>query len=184
MFSCRIDNESELRPIEVHDAEELNTLVVDNFEHIREWSAWLKERERPVEQTREWIKHNMRRYGAGDGYEMAVWHRGKMAGQIGYNYFDRENRKTEIGYWLGESFQGKGLITKACSALIENAFTKLNMNRLEIRCGTENHKSRKVPQRLGFTEEGIARQAEWLHDRFIDLVVYSMLASEWKPERR
>lgn len=179
MFSHRIDDESELRLIEVRDAEELNALVLKNFEHIREWSAWLKDRERPVERTREWIKQNMRRFGGGDGFEMAVWHCGKMAGQIGYNYFDRDNRKTEIGYWLGESFQGKGLITKACAALINNAFENLNINRVEIRCGTENYKSRGIPERLGFKEEGIARKTEWLHDRFIDLVVYSVLASEW-----
>lgn len=182
MFSHKIDDDSELRLIEVRDAEELNALVLKNFEHIREWSGWLRERDRPVGQTRDWIKQNMRRFGSGDGFEMAVWHRGKMAGQIGYNYFDRENRRTEIGYWLGESFQGKGLITKACIVLIDNAFKNLDINRVEIRCGTGNQKSRGIPERLGFKEEGIARKAEWLHDRFIDLVVYSMLASEWKFE--
>jgi len=102
-----------------------------------------------------------------------------LAGQIGYNFFDRENRRTEIGYWLGESFQGKGLITRACKVLIENAFTNLNINRIEIRCCTGNVKSRKIPENLGFKLEGIARQAEWLHDHFEDLAVYAMLADEW-----
>ena len=179
MFSYKIDSDCELRLIEPAHAEELSALVNDNFEHIKEWSAWLKEPNRPVELTSEWIGHNLRRFTSGDGFETGIWYKGRMAGQIGYNYLDRENRKTEIGYWLGESFQGKGLITRSCAALIQNAFTELGMNRIEIRCGSENHKSRKIPERLGFKEEGTARQAEWLHDHFIDLVVYAMLAEEW-----
>jgi ribosomal-protein-serine acetyltransferase len=180
MFSHKIDDESELRLIQLGDAGELNILVMDNFDHLHEWSGWLKDRERPVERTREWIRLNRKKFGDGEGFEMGLWHRGKMAGQIGYNYFDRRDRKTEIGYWLGADFQGKGLITKACSALISNAFDNLEVNRVEIRCGSENWKSRKIPERLGFRHEGTARQAEWLHNRFIDLVIYSMLKSEWR----
>jgi len=182
MFSRKIDNNSELRLIEPRHAEALNALVVNNYEHIREWSAWLTDKERPVERTLEWIGENMKRFGDGDGYEIGIWHKGTIAGQIGYNHFDRENRKTEIGYWLGATFQGKGLITNSCKILIGNAFANLGVNRIEIRCGTENFKSRKIPERLGFKDEGIAREADWLHDRFIDLAVYSMLASEWPGE--
>ena len=182
MLSHKIDPETEIRLIELRDAAELNALVENNFEHIRKWSGWLKVKERPVEQTRDWIKRNRKRFGSGDGYEMAIWYRGRLAGQIGYNYFDQENLRTEIGYWLGSSFQGKGLITKASAALIENAFADLGLNRVEIRCGSENWKSRKVAERLGFNEEGVARQAEWLHHRFIDLVVYSMLSGDWSSK--
>ena len=39
------------------------------------------------------------------GFAVAIWHNGEMAGQIEYNYLDWINRKTEIGYWLGESFE-------------------------------------------------------------------------------
>ena len=179
MFTCKIDKNSELRLIEPYDAEELSELIHDSFDHISEWSAWLTQRERPVESTREWIKYNRSRMGAGDGYEMAISCEGKIAGQIGYNYFDIANRRTEIGYWLGEGFQGRGLVTRAVAALIDNAFDNLSMNRVEIRCGAENYKSRKVPERLGFREEGVARQCELLHGKFIDLVVYAMLAEEW-----
>jgi ribosomal-protein-serine acetyltransferase len=95
---------------------------------------------------------------------------------------DWDNRSTEIGYWLGASFQSKGLVTKSCRALIDYAFNELNLNRIEIRCGVENKKSRKIPEKLGFREEGIIRQAEWLHNHFIDLVIYGMLADEWQDK--
>ncbi|PYS72194.1 MAG: N-acetyltransferase [Acidobacteria bacterium] len=92
---------------------------------------------------------------------------------------DWANRKTEIGYWLGASFQGKGLVTKSCRVLIDHAFNELKLNRVEMRCGAGNTRSRKIPEKLGFKEEGVVRQGEWLHNRFVDLVIFGMLSSEW-----
>jgi ribosomal-protein-serine acetyltransferase len=93
---------------------------------------------------------------------------------------DWAERKVEIGYWLGESFQGKGLMTKACKTLITYAFAELGLNKVEIHCATENIRSCAIPKRLGFTQEGILRDAEWLYDHFVNLVVYGMLAREWQ----
>ena len=182
MFTCRIDEGSELRMIEPHHAAELNRLVIDNYDHLYEWSNWLNEKERPLERTEEFIRKNLAKFSAGEGYEIGIWHSGKMVGQIGYNYFEPVDRRTEIGYWLGAGAQGKGLVTKACRALITNAFDNLKMNRVEIRCGAENNKSRRVAERLGARFEGMAREAECLHERFIDLAVYSILQTEWSLE--
>jgi ribosomal-protein-serine acetyltransferase len=51
---------------------------------------------------------------------------------------------------------------------------------VSIYCGVENRRSRAVAERLGFQQEGIHRDAEWINDRFIDLVCYAMLAPDWK----
>ena len=55
----------------------------------------------------------------------------------------------------------------------------IGLHRLEIRCAVENHRSSAVPRRLGFLEEGILREAEWLYDHWVDLRVFSMLAQDW-----
>lgn len=179
MLSLKIDDETELRLIEPRHAEALNALVERNLEHLREWSAWLK-RERSIENTRDFIKRNMARMSEDGGYALAIWHRGEMAGQVEYNYLDWVNRTTEMGYWLGASFQGRGLVTRSCRALIEHAFGELKLNRVEMRCAVENRRSRRVPERLGFRQEGVLVQAEWMHDHFHDLVVYAVLAAEWR----
>src|SRR5215211_7597507 len=119
MFSYKIDNDTKLSLFEPRHAEELNALVTKNYEHIREWSAWLTDKERPVENTQDFIKRNLTQFAENKGFEMCIWYRGNIARQIGYNYFDWNDRRTEIGYWLGASFQGKGLITKSCRALID-----------------------------------------------------------------
>lgn len=70
-------------------------------------------------------------------------------------------------------------MTRACQAMITYAFHTMKLNKVEIRCATENVRSRAIPERLGFKEEGLIRQAEWLYDHYVDLVVYGLLASEW-----
>lgn len=92
---------------------------------------------------------------------------------------DWDNRRTSIGYWLAESAQGKGLMTKATRSLVNVVFSHYQLNRVEIRAAPENRKSRLIPERLGCIMEGQIRDAEWLYDHFVDHVIYSMLASEW-----
>jgi ribosomal-protein-serine acetyltransferase len=74
---------------------------------------------------------------------------------------------------------GRGLIIKTCRILIDHALNKLGLNRMVLSCAAENQKSRAIPEKLGFKQEGILRQSKWLQDNFVDMVIYGMLASEW-----
>ena len=179
MFSRRIDDELELRPVDERYAEELTALVRRDIAHLKPWMPWATERY-SVEDAREFIRRQIRQYAEDQGFATLVFFRGRVAGSIGYNIIDWSNRKTDIGYWLGAEFLGRGIMTKACRALIEHAFKELRLNRVEIYCAVENLRSRRIPERLGFVEEGVHRQAEWVHDHFKDLVSYSMLAREWR----
>jgi ribosomal-protein-serine acetyltransferase len=179
MFSRRIDEELELRPVDERYAEELTALVRRDIAHLKPWMPWATDRY-SIEDAREFIRRQIRQYAEDQGFASLVFSRGRVAGSIGYNLIDWSNRKTDIGYWLGAEFIGRGLMTKACRALIEHAFKELRLNRVEIYCAVENRRSRRIPERLGFTEEGTHRQAEWVHDHFKDLVSYSMLAREWR----
>ena len=181
MFTHRIDGDTELRLIELQDAELLNALIEQNRNHIKKWSAWLKD-DHSIENTRAFVKSNLARFAENNGFAIGIWFKGEVAGQIEYNYIDWANRKTEIGYWLGASFQGKGLMTKSCRILIAHAFNELKMNRVEMHCDVENYKSRRIAENLGFRKEGVIRRAGWRHDRFVDFVIYGMLAEEWKNE--
>jgi RimJ/RimL family protein N-acetyltransferase len=85
-----------------------------------------------------------------------IWYEGRLAGVIGYHALDWENRTTEVGYWLGEEQQGKGLVTAACRALVDHAFGELGLNRVVISCATENKKSCAIPERLGLGERAFS----------------------------
>lgn len=70
-------------------------------------------------------------------------------------------------------------MTKCCKALIDYGFHELKLQRIEIRAIQENLRSRAIPERLGFSQEGLIRQSIKLYDKFCDSVVYGLLASEW-----
>ncbi|HEX8561243.1 MAG TPA: GNAT family protein [Pyrinomonadaceae bacterium] len=179
MFSRRIDEELELRPVDERYAEELAALVRRDLAHLSPWMPWASARY-SVEDAREFIRRQARQYAEDQGFATLIFFRGRAAGSIGYNNIDWANRKTDIGYWLGAGYQGRGLMTRSCRALVGHAFGELRLNRVEIYCAVENLRSRAIPERLGFTQEGTHRQAEWVHDHFKDLVSYSMLAAEWR----
>ena len=182
MFYYRIDADVELRLLEHHHAPQFFELAYRNRKHISEWMFWIGDDYSLADAERH-IKLALDRFAANNGFEAGIWRKGELAGCIRYNYIDWAHRNTELGYWLGASFQGHGLATKACRALIDHAFSELGLNRVEIRCMSENLKSRRIPEKLGFVEEGTLRQVRWRHDHFDDHVVYGMLASEWQSRK-
>ena len=68
--------------------------------------------------------------------------------------------------------------------LIDFCLNELNLNRIEIKCGVENTKSKNIFIRLHFTHEGIIRQGELIHDKFIDLNIYSFLKTDEQNKSR
>ena len=78
----------------------------------------------------------------------------------------------EIGYWLSEDLQGKGIVTQSCKALIKLGFEVFNFNRIQIPAAEENYKSRSVSERLGFKFEGIIREREYLYGKFVNHAMY------------
>ncbi|MBJ6116634.1 GNAT family N-acetyltransferase [Pontibacter sp. BT310] len=102
-----------------------------------------------------------------------------VCGLIGFKGIEYFNRKVEIGYWLSEHQQGKGIMRQSCSRLLKYAFEILNMNRVQLKVAPKNYKSRNIPIKLGFTLEGTEREGELLNGHYHDLEVYSLLKKEW-----
>jgi ribosomal-protein-serine acetyltransferase len=178
MFTYRLADDLVMRQFEDADAEELFAVADANRAHLRRWLPWV-DGMHDVEVERQFIRAARERDAREDGFHSGIWEAGKLVGGIGFHYVNRPNRKTEIGYWLAENAQGRGIMTRACRAVVDHAFRRWSMNRVIIYCATENRRSRAIPERLGFTLEGTCREAEWLYDHFVDLAQYAMLAREW-----
>jgi RimJ/RimL family protein N-acetyltransferase len=82
---------------------------------------------------------------------------GEFIGSSGLHRINWDIPKFEIGYWIDTRFSGKGYITESTEAITKFAFTELNAKRVEIRCDSRNTKSRAIPEKLGFTLEGILK---------------------------
>jgi SAM-dependent methyltransferase len=96
-----------------------------------------------------------------------------------FSTFDARSGICEIGVWLSASVQGRGLMTRAASHLIEWAFHERGMSRVAWHTDTRNARSRSVAQRLGFTFEGVQRSSHVVADERQDAQVWSLLAHEW-----
>lgn len=110
----------------------------------------------------------------------AFWDHDAFAGTTGLYKIDWSNRIARIGYWIDASLEGRGYVTAATRLLVDRALGELHLNRIEIRCAPANAASRAIPIRLGFTAEGVHRQVLALQNGFQDLIMYAMLASDWK----
>jgi len=179
MFSCKIDENIELRLLEERHAEEVFALLEQNRIHLQAELTWLTD-QLSVNDAKEYIRAGLERFAANHGLRAGIWLQDNLAGIVSLHGVVWTDRMASLGYWLGAAFQGQGLVTKACHTLINHSFSELKLNRLEIQCDSENDRSRKVAERLGFTQEGVLRQSWLSGDRFVDLVVYGLLTSEWQ----
>jgi ribosomal-protein-serine acetyltransferase len=182
MVKIAIEEGLFLKSLELREAEDLLLLVDFNRQYLREWLPWL-DLTRTIDEMIIFVESTMHQLSSNQGFQTAIWHHGQIVGIIGYHHLEWANRSTCIGYWLDERFQGKGIMTKACRALVEYAFEEWKLNRIEIRCAEGNVKSRGIPERLGFKAEGLLRETEWLYDHYVDHVVYGMLAKDWSDVR-
>jgi ribosomal-protein-serine acetyltransferase len=178
MLTHGLDEQRELRVIEHTDAEELYDVVAGSREHLALWMPWAAGQ--TLEGTVAFVDASRKQLAANQGFQTAIVQDGKIVGVIGYHRVDWANRSTSVGYWLAQSAQGKGTATAATRALVDFAFDRWDLNRVDIRAGVENHRSRAVAERLGFKLEGVLREAERVGERYIDHAVYAMLAREWR----
>jgi ribosomal-protein-serine acetyltransferase len=183
MFSLKVDAESSIHLLEARHAEELFALTDRNRLYLRQWLPWL-DQVTEVDHTTSFIEGTLRQFSEGNGFQGGLWYRGKFVGVAGLHGIARHHRTTSIGYWLGEEYQGRGLMTRAVARMLDHLFGELGLNHVEIKAATGNLKSRAIPERLGFVLEGVLRNREWLYDHFVDHAVYGMLASEWAGSPR
>lgn len=178
MFSKPIGEGVELLLLEERHCEEIVEVVLRNREHIRQWMGWLAD-DYSVETARAWRRKALELFARGEGLAAGIVKDGRIIGTIGMHAVDHANRRTSMGYWLDAAHQGRGIVTAAARAVVSYALQDLKLNRVQINCAPGNARSRGIPQRLGFKEEGVIRDAEWLYDHYVDHVVYGMLAREW-----
>ncbi|EFC47149.1 acetyltransferase [Naegleria gruberi] len=114
-----------------------------------------------------------------------IWYKNQLAGVIAVQNFDKSNCNCEIGYWIGEEFQGKGIATRSVQCFCKELFQKLDnspikspLNKITFRVAEDNLKSIKICERIGCVKEGLLRQDEFYHGKFHNVLLYSILKSE------
>jgi len=183
MFSLKVRDDIELRSVAEKDAGEILEIVRRNYEHLRPFLQWVTT-DYSLESAQDFIRQTQQADAENTSRTFCIFYHEKLVGVISFVNFSWTSKHTEIGYWIDENYEGKGIVTESCKALIIYAFEELEMNRIEIRCATENIRSRAIPERLNFKLDGVLRQSIWRHTRFFDVAIYSMLAEESNENQR
>jgi ribosomal-protein-serine acetyltransferase len=169
-----LDDDAEVRVLEPDDAREIFELVEIERERLRAWMPWVDRTVGPQD-VRTFIEDARTSEGLD---ALGVYVDGRYVGGMGIR-LDRRGVDGEIGYWVASAHEGRGLVTKACHALIAHAFGELGLHRVTICAAPGNVRSRAIPERLGFTEEGTLREAERMGTGYHELVVYGILEQEF-----
>jgi ribosomal-protein-serine acetyltransferase len=168
-----------LRPWNEDEAGALTELIAANRERLTAWLPWAETH--GFADSIEYLRRKRLQVEGNDGFEGAIEVDGQIVGVAGFHAIDWVNRSTSIGYWLTAEAQGRGLMSAAVRALLDHAFGEWELHRVIVEVVVGNERSRAIPERLGFTQEAILKEAKLIRGRYEDTRLYAMLAPDWSP---
>jgi RimJ/RimL family protein N-acetyltransferase len=128
-------------------------------------------------------RRNERRTGKSFTFGISLKTSEEVIGVIDLSDIDWEDKKAEIGYWIGKRFWGRGLITEAINLMARFGFRELKLNKIYARVFEGNLASMKALEKNRFRHEGILRDEIFKYRRWIDEYYYGLLKSEYKKSR-
>lgn len=141
---------------------------------------WNTEAWREVSQAHEFITSSTRAMSENSSLTLGVFLKDSntLIGKIMLFSIDNESKRAEIGFGISRDFWGKGIVAEAANALIDYAFNKLNLRRIEAEIDPDNNASAKALTRLGFVQEGLLRQRWEINGVISDSAMYGLLAKD------
>jgi len=108
----------------------------------------------------------------------------RLVGNSGFHNIEWPNRAAEIGIFVGDkSLWDQGYGTETVRLLLRHGFETLNLNRIFLRVHEPNKRAARAYEKAGFVREGCMRQAVFKHGRYQDVLLMSVLRSEWDSRR-
>jgi [ribosomal protein S5]-alanine N-acetyltransferase len=165
-----------LRKMNIDDAE-------DMFEYSsnQEVTKYLSYDHKNIEDAEKYIQNKIEKYNQG---ECMIWgieykENRKYIGACGFTHWDTENGCAEIAYSLAQDYWGNGIMTEIVNVLFQFGFEKMQLNRIEARCWSENDKSVRIMEKSNMQFEGIFREQLYVKGKYRDIKMYSILKREF-----
>jgi RimJ/RimL family protein N-acetyltransferase len=167
-------------PSDERCARDLFRVVAEDRADLSRWAAWPDTWKR-LEDVTTWVRGARAKFESMTGFAWGIHARddGRLVGGSGMHPRGQpETISFEIGYWLRSTERGKGYAREVTRALARAAIELGKTQRVVIRAQVDNTRSRRVPESLGFTFEGIARAGIRIREEPRDLAMYSLLPEE------
>ncbi|MDO6541359.1 GNAT family N-acetyltransferase [Photobacterium sanguinicancri] len=173
MFTKKVDDELELVLVHPALAMKYATVVEANRDYLSQWMAWAPH-VKTEDDFKAFVKNSLLDYANGKSMVCAIEYQGVLVGNIAFNTIKPELKMVEIGYWLDARYQGRGIMTRCCQAMIDIAFNHLKVEKVQISAAKDNYSSRGVCERLGMNLEGVITNKEVVSGRILDHAVYGL----------
>ncbi|CPR18426.1 GNAT family N-acetyltransferase [Brenneria goodwinii] len=151
------------------DAAEIFALVQQEKPRLRRTLPW-PDSVTHIDDSLNTIKTNRHEFAAGIAAVYIIRWDDVIAGIVSFNTI--QDREGEIGYWIAEKFEGKGIVSLSVRTMIDAYMNAGRVRRCIIKASVENPRSNALAQRLGFRFYGQKKGGEKLGDRRIDQNVY------------
>ncbi|MCC6647874.1 MAG: GNAT family N-acetyltransferase [Polyangiaceae bacterium] len=168
-----------LAPLEPDDAHAMWLAVDACRPHLEPWLPWVPSIT-SASAAQQYIESSIVDWDGARALRFSVKdrERRRFLGVVSLEALSHQNLSADLGYWLHSGAWRSGLMTEAAGGVVVWAFRQLGAARVRVAASTENHPSLAVIRRLGFHFEGVARQAEYVHGRWLDHAVFSRLRDD------
>ncbi len=170
-----------IRPCMKGDGPDVYNAISESRNDLKPWLPFAR-KEQTLEDVESGIRESYAEFIRRTDLRLHIYLKqtDEFVGSTGFHRIDWDVPKVEIGYWLHTKHTKKGYIIEAIESLTQFAFNHLSCKRIEIRCDERNTASRRVPEKLGFVQEGICRH-DHLDENGVDAqntCVYSLIPGD------
>jgi ribosomal-protein-serine acetyltransferase len=164
-----------LDPVGPEHADALCDAVAASAEELKKWLIWAVDHN--LEKSMTFARRCVEMWGVAE-WTFAIWDEDELIGCIGLDGYQALLGSIQLGYWLRTDMWGQGLMTEAGRAVVDLAFRRLNLHRIELHADTRNSASIRVAEKLGFTRVGVLRDGERGLDGWHDAYVFDLLSTD------
>jgi RimJ/RimL family protein N-acetyltransferase len=165
-FPGRIESERlYLRPCQPGDGKSVHRAISNSRAEFKAWLPFANS-DSTEEETEIGVRKSYARFIDREDIRLHIYRKEDdvFIGSTGLHRIDWDIPKFEIGYWIDTRYSKNGYMTEAVEVLTAFAFDYYAAKRVEIRCDPANENSRHIPEKLGFTLEGILRNSSMSAD--------------------
>ena len=168
-----------IRVVSADDAEAFADLLTRNRAFLAPWDPLRDDAYFTADGQRELLTRSLRRFHQGVDWPGVVTLDGAPVGRVNLNNLIRGAFcSADLGYWVDQAHNGRGVATAAVAAVVRLAFTELGLHRLQAGTLLHNHGSQRVLERNGFSRIGIAPRYLQIAGRWQDHLLFQRLADD------
>lgn len=166
------------------DPETFYSLISQNTEHLKIGFPYTIRACSTLEKTKKFLEKNIKTQQQKKGYYFFIFdtETSSLAGLINIKNINRKIPMCELGYFIDEKLQGKGIMSKGVAIIVKFCFEQMKMNKIFICTDPSNIGSQRVALKNGFLQEGILRNEFKDPDGQVhDVVYFGLLKDDYRP---